>query len=49
MKPVIDILEEKVALAMVAAAGVEGCAAVVKPSADGRFGDYQAVRLGERW
>ena len=42
MKPVIDILEEKVALAMVAAAGVEGSPAVVKPSADARFGDYQA-------
>ena len=42
MKPVIDILEEKVSLAMVAAGGDAGCAAVVKPSADSRFGDYQA-------
>ena len=42
MKPVIDILEDKVREAMVAAGGDAGCAAIVKPSADSRFGDYQA-------
>jgi len=53
MKQAIDILEEKISAAMAAATGrlvsakapaVAGkdCAAIVKPSTDPRFGDYQA-------
>jgi arginyl-tRNA synthetase len=41
MKPVIDILEERVSAAMAAAGGVGGCAAIVRPAADPKFGDYQ--------
>jgi len=41
MKPVIDILEERISAAMAAVAGVEGCAAIVRPAADPKFGDYQ--------
>src|SRR3972149_1142069 len=41
MKPVIDILEERVSAVMAAVAGVEGCAAIVRPAADPKFGDYQ--------
>jgi arginyl-tRNA synthetase len=42
MKPAIDILEEKISKAMAAATGEQSCAAIVKPSVDPRFGDYQA-------
>ncbi len=42
MKLVIDILEERISAAMAAVAGVEGCAAIVRPAADAKFGDYQA-------
>ncbi len=41
MKLVIDILEERISAAMAAVAGVEDCAAIVRPAADPRFGDYQ--------
>jgi len=41
MKLVIDILEERISAAMAAAAGVGGCAAIVRPAADPKFGDYQ--------
>lgn len=41
MKPVIEILEEKISAAMAAAAGLEKCAAIVKPASDPKFGDYQ--------
>ena len=41
MKPVIDILEERVSAVMAAVAGVEDCAAIVRPAADPKFGDYQ--------
>ncbi len=41
MRPVIDILEERVSAAMAAVAGVEDCAAIVRPAADPKFGDYQ--------
>ena len=42
MKPVIDILEERISAAMSAATGRSDCAAVVRPSTDPKFGDYQA-------
>ena len=42
MKPAIDILEERISAAMVAAAGRSDCAAIVKASTDPKFGDYQA-------
>ncbi len=42
MKPTIDILEERVSAAMEVAGGLENCAAIVKPSTDSKFGDYQA-------
>ena len=42
MKPAIDILEERISAAMAAATGRSDCAAIVKPSTDPKFGDYQA-------
>ncbi len=42
MKPAIDILEERISAAMAAAAGQSVCAAIVRPSTDPKFGDYQA-------
>jgi len=42
MKLIIDELEGRVSAAMGLAAGVEGCAGIVKPSTDAKFGDYQA-------
>ncbi len=42
MKLVIDELEERISAAMASVAGVEGCAAIVRPSTDPKFGDYQA-------
>jgi arginyl-tRNA synthetase len=42
MKLVIDILEDKISAAMAAAAGRSDCAAIVRPSTDPKFGDYQA-------
>jgi len=41
MKLIIDELEERISAAMAATAGVGGCAAIVRPAADPRFGDYQ--------
>jgi len=41
MKTVIEILEEKIVKAMAAVTGRPDCAAIVKPAADVRFGDYQ--------
>ena len=41
MKPVIDILEEKISAAMAVAAKQENCAAIVRPATDPKFGDYQ--------
>ncbi|MCX5638112.1 MAG: arginine--tRNA ligase [Planctomycetota bacterium] len=41
MKTVVDILEEKISTAMVAVSGQEGCAALVRPATDPKFGDYQ--------
>jgi len=41
MKPVSDILEEKVSAAMAIATKQESCAAIVRPATDPKFGDYQ--------
>jgi len=42
MKLTIDILEERISAAMAAAVGRDDCAAIVRPSTDPKFGDYQA-------
>ncbi|MHC5059784.1 MAG: arginine--tRNA ligase [Planctomycetota bacterium] len=42
MKPVIDILEDRIAAAMAAAGGGENSPAIVRPTAEPKFGDYQA-------
>ncbi|MHC4114289.1 MAG: arginine--tRNA ligase [Planctomycetota bacterium] len=42
MKTIIEILEERISRAMTAATGRQDCAAILKPSTDPRFGDYQA-------
>jgi arginyl-tRNA synthetase len=41
MKPVLEILEERISEALQKAAGLANCPAIVRPTADGRFGDYQ--------
>ena len=41
MKPVIDILDERISAAMADVTGVENCAAIVKQATDPKFGDYQ--------
>ncbi|MDD5457814.1 MAG: arginine--tRNA ligase [Phycisphaerae bacterium] len=42
MKLILDILEQRISDAMVKASGQGGCAAIVKPAVDAKFGDYQA-------
>jgi len=42
VKPAIDILEERISAAMTAVTGRNDCAAIVRPSTDPKFGDYQA-------
>ncbi|MHC4536907.1 MAG: arginine--tRNA ligase [Planctomycetota bacterium] len=42
MKIVLDILEERISAAMVSAADCDDCSAIVRPSTDPKFGDYQA-------
>ena len=42
MKCTIDILEERISAAMDVVSGQENCAAIVRPSGDPKFGDYQA-------
>jgi len=42
MKLVVDILEERISKAMASVAGCDDCAAIVRPSTDPKFGDYQA-------
>ena len=42
MKLIIDILEERISAAMTLVTGQKDCAAIVKPAADAKFGDYQA-------
>jgi arginyl-tRNA synthetase len=41
MKPVTEILEEKISTIISAVAGLDKCAAIVKPASDPKFGDYQ--------
>jgi arginyl-tRNA synthetase len=41
MKPVIEILEEKISTVIAAVAGQDKCSAIVKPASDPKFGDYQ--------
>jgi len=42
VKPVINLLEERVSATMAAVAGQANCRAIVKPCTEPRFGDYQA-------
>jgi arginyl-tRNA synthetase len=42
MRLVIDILEERISKAMASTTGLNDCAAIVRPSTDPKFGDYQA-------
>jgi len=42
MRTIVDILEQRIAAAMSEATGEENCPAIVKPTADPKFGDYQA-------
>jgi len=42
MKPVIDILEERISAAMAVATGRNDCTALTVPATDPKFGDYQA-------
>lgn len=42
MKTAIDILEERIGAVLSEVAGHEGCPAIIRPTADARFGDYQA-------
>ena len=42
VKRTIDTLEDRISAAMAAATGRSDCAAIVKPSTDPKFGDYQA-------
>ena len=42
MKPVIDILEERISLALAQVTGLGPQPALVKPATDPKFGDYQA-------
>ena len=41
MKAVIDILEERISSVMTVISGQGGCAAIVRPATDPKFGDYQ--------
>ncbi len=42
MKSVVDVLEERISQAMAVMTGHEDCPAIVRPSTDSKFGDYQA-------
>ncbi len=42
MKTAVDLLEERISEAMAEATGSENCRAIVRPTTDARFGDYQA-------
>jgi len=41
MKPIIDILEEKISSVLAEVSGQDRCNAIVRPTADAKFGDYQ--------
>ena len=42
MKPTAQLLEDRLTNAMQKASGLENCAAMLKPTTDPKFGDYQA-------
>ncbi len=42
MRTVVDILEERIGRVLAEVAGLDACAAIIRPTADPRFGDYQA-------
>jgi len=42
MKSIIDILEKRITAAIAAATGLSDCVALVHPTAEPKFGDYQA-------
>ncbi len=42
MRTILDLLEERISGAMTALSGLEGCPAIVRPTTDPKFGDYQA-------
>jgi arginyl-tRNA synthetase len=42
MKSAVNILEERISAAMKVVAGGQDCAAIVRPTTDAKFGDYQA-------
>ncbi len=42
MRPVIEILEERISATMASVSEQENCRAIVRPSGDAKFGDYQA-------
>ena len=42
MKTALDILEERIRAAMASVTGRDDCSAIVRPTADAKFGDYQA-------
>jgi arginyl-tRNA synthetase len=42
MKPVLEILEQRISQALQKSTGIQNCPAMVRAAADGRFGDYQA-------
>ncbi len=42
VKFAIDVLEDRISAAMAAATARDDCAAIVRPSTDPKFGDYQA-------
>ncbi|MBN1805171.1 MAG: arginine--tRNA ligase [Sedimentisphaerales bacterium] len=42
MKIVLDILEERISAVMASVTRLDDCAAIVRPSTDAKFGDYQA-------
>ncbi len=42
MKPIIEILEERISDVMAEVSGQEKCSAIIKQASDPKFGDYQA-------
>jgi arginyl-tRNA synthetase len=42
MRPTIDILEDRISAAMAEVTGRDDCTAIVRPTTDPKFGDYQA-------
>ncbi len=51
MKTILDVLEERISAAMSTVTGQDQCAAIIRPTADAKFGDYQAngiMALGKR-